>query len=357
MTDSLELLAQLIREDNGISSERALLWAQNQQRIVKALSEGRAIVTSRDGNVAPKYWTNSVFFTMRPTIVYGPQGQGKSWLCSYIILRAIIVNPKWDFYTNLPFFNFDYPEELKDMALPNVYLIRSMKELLEGIIRSRRADRIPAIILDEMDAEVDSYSWQSQESQSWRIFTQFQRHFFVKGPILVYHYAKHIPGYLRNGGMGRVVFLTYRQGKYYVLAGFTRPNKLVVTGYTPPYASHGGYPFTVNIDMRLLYRKLEGVSPQKILDSMESSLEESIITDDKVEKKLRETERAKAKEERHKKVISLKKMGLSQIKIAETLHMSKRDVKKILREIDIRTNGTDGTEDGAAEDSGTDKGN
>ena len=355
MTDSLELLAQLIREDNGISSERALLWAQNQQRIVKALSEGRAIVTSRDGNVAPKYWTNSVFFTMRPTIVYGPQGQGKSWLCSYIILRAIIVNPKWDFYTNLPFFNFDYPEELKDMALPNVYLIRSMKELLEGIIRSRRADRIPAIILDEMDAEVDSYSWQSQESQSWRIFTQFQRHFFVKGPILVYHYAKHIPGYLRNGGMGRVVFLTYRQGKYYVLAGFTRPNKLVVTGYTPPYASHGGYPFTVNIDMRLLYRKLEGVSPQKILDSMESSLEESIITDDKVEKRLREIEESKAREERDGKIISLSEEGVSQRKIAEMFHMSLRDVNQILKENDINTDGNIGNDLGNTEDPDTDK--
>ncbi len=355
MTDSLELLAQLIREDNGISSERALSWAQNQQRIVKALSEGRAKVTSRDGNVAPKYWTNSVFFTMRPTIVYGPQGQGKSWLCSYIILRAIIVNPKWDFYTNLPFFNFDYPEELKDMALPNVYLIRSMKELLEGIIRSRRADRIPAIILDEMDAEVDSYSWQSQESQSWRIFTQFQRHFFVKGPILVYHYAKHIPGYLRNGGMGRVVFLTYRQGKYYVLAGFTRPNKLVVTGYTPPYASHGGYPFTVNIDMRLLYRKLEGVSPQKILDSMESSLEESIITDDKVEKRLREIEESKAREERDGKIISLSEEGVSQRKIAEMFHMSLRDVNQILKENDINTDGNIGNDLGNTEDPDTDK--
>ncbi len=355
MTDSLELLAQLIREDNGISSERALLWAQNQQRIVKALSEGRAIVTSRDGNVAPKYWTNSVFFTMRPTIVYGPQGQGKSWLCSYIILRAIIVNPKWDFYTNLPFFNFDYPEELKDMALPSVYLIRSMKELLEGIIRSRRADRIPAIILDEMDAEVDSYSWQSQESQSWRIFTQFQRHFFVKGPILVYHYAKHIPGYLRNGGMGRVVFLTYRQGKYYVLAGFTRPNKLVVTGYTPPYASHGGYPFTVNIDMRLLYRKLEGVSPQKILDSMESSLEESIITDDKVEKRLREIEESKAREERDGKIISLSEEGVSQRKIAEMFHMSLRDVNQILKENDINADGNIGNDLGNTEDPDTDK--
>ena len=355
MTDSLELLAQLIREDNGISSERALSWAQNQQRIVKALSEGRAIVTSRDGNVAPKYWTNSVFFTMRPTIVYGPQGQGKSWLCSYIILRAIIVNPKWDFYTNLPFFNFDYPEELKDMALPSVYLIRSMKELLEGIIRSRRADRIPAIILDEMDAEVDSYSWQSQESQSWRIFTQFQRHFFVKGPILVYHYAKHIPGYLRNGGMGRVVFLTYRQGKYYVLAGFTRPNKLVVTGYTPPYASHGGYPFTVNIDMRLLYRKLEGVSPQKILDSMESSLEESIITDDKVEKKLREIEESKAREERDGKIISLSEEGVSQRKIAEMFHMSLRDVNQILKENDINADGNIGNDLGNTEDTDPDK--
>ena len=355
MTDSLELLAQLIREDNGISSERALLWAQNQQRIVKALSEGRAIVTSRDGNVAPKYWTNSVFFTMRPTIVYGPQGQGKSWLCSYIILRAIIVNPKWDFYTNLPFFNFDYPEELKDMALPSVYLIRSMKELLEGIIRSRRADRIPAIILDEMDAEVDSYSWQSQESQSWRIFTQFQRHFFVKGPILVYHYAKHIPGYLRNGGMGRVVFLTYRQGKYYVLAGFTRPNKLVVTGYTPPYASHGGYPFTVNIDMRLLYRKLEGVSPQKILDSMESSLEESIITDDKVEKRLREIEESKAREERDGKIISLSEEGVSQRKIAEMFHMSLRDVNQILKENDINADGNIGNDLGNTEDTDPDK--
>jgi predicted HTH domain antitoxin len=107
--------------------------------------------------------------------------------------------------------------------------------------------------------------------------------------------------------------------------------------------------------MRLLYRKLEGVSPQKILDSMESSLEESIITDDKVEKRLREIEESKAREERDGKIISLSEEGVSQRKIAEMFHMSLRDVNQILKENDINTDGNIGNDLGNTEDPDTDK--
>ncbi len=277
--EQIEFLAGLIRDDTGMSIEKAREWSTYHFDYVKAIKEGRAYIRTKPDQPTVKYWTNNTFFTMRPTIIFGPQGQGKSFFCSWITLRALVENPDWDFYTNLPFFWFDYPEELVDATLPNVYLVRNMKEMLEGIIRTRRNGRYPAIILDEMDAEIDSYSWQSEESRSWRIFTQFQRHFYVKGPILVYHYAKHIPSYLRNGGMARVVLLTYHDHKRYVLAEFTRPYKLVVNGYAPPYSSHGSYPFEINIDMKYLYRKMEGVNPQKVLDRMEESLEESVITD------------------------------------------------------------------------------
>ncbi|MCL5873749.1 MAG: hypothetical protein M1161_00175 [Candidatus Thermoplasmatota archaeon] len=355
--DQVSFLAGLIRDDTGMNEEKAKTWAKSHIDFVKAIKDGRASVKTRVDQPSAKYWTNNTFFTMRPTIIFGPQGQGKSFFCSWITLRALVENPDWDFYTNVPFFWFDYPDELPDAYLPNVHLVRNMKEMLEGIIHSRRSGRSPAIILDEMDAEIDSYSWQSDESRSWRIFTQFQRHFYVKGPILVYHYAKHIPSYLRNGGMARVVLLTYHDSKRYVLARFTRPYKLVVKGFAPPYASHGSYPFEVNIDMRYLYRKLEGVNPQRILDRMEESLEESIITDEKVEKKFREIEEAKTKEERDKKVIPLSATGLSQPKIAETLHMSLRDVSKILKEYHLSENGNVGNEDGNADNPDLDKEN
>ncbi|MDA8055586.1 MAG: hypothetical protein M0Z77_08085 [Thermoplasmatales archaeon] len=353
----IKFLAQLIREDINVSLEFSTKWATDYVGYIKAIKDGRAYLESESGKMSPKYWVNSVLFTMRPTIIYGAQGQGKSFLCSWSILRAIVVNPDWDFYTNLPFFWFDYPEELPDAILPNVYLVRNMEEMLKGIIRSRRAGRYPAIILDEMDATVDSYSWQSEESQSWRIFTQFQRHFYVKGPILVYHYAKHIPAYLRVGGMGRVVLLEYHNGRRYILAEFTRPWDLVIEGFTPPYASHGSYPFEINVDMRYLYRKLEGVNPLKVLDKMEEALPESIITDEKVEKRFRKIEEAKAREERDKKVVSLSETGMSQTKIAEMLRMSKRDVSQVLRENNINTNGTDGNDPGTTEGSDADKEN
>ena len=353
----IQFLAQLIREDLNVSLQKAAEWAKSHIDYVQGIKQGRAYLESESGKTNPKYWLNSILFTMRPTVIYGAQGQGKTYTCAWSILRAVVLNPDWDFYTNVPFFWFDYPEQLPDAILPNVYLVRSMEEMLRGIIRSRRNGRYPAIILDEMDAEIDSYSWQSEESRSWRIFTQFQRHFYVRGPILVYHYAKHIPAYLRNGGMARVIFLEYHEGKRYLLAEFTRPWDLIIDGLIPPYASHGSYPFEINVDMRYLYRRLEGVSPLKALDRMEEALPEAIITDEKVEKKFREIEEAKAREERDRKVISLSEEGISQIRIAEMLHMSKRDVSQILRENNIKTSGTDGTEDGTAEDSDTDKEN
>lgn len=352
--DQITLLAQLIMDDTGMSGEGARNWATSEIQAVAAIKENRARLGTTEGQPSARYWTNSIFFNMRPTIVFGPQGQGKSYLCSWAILRAMIANPDWDFYTNLPYFWFDYPGELPDAALPNVFLVRNMEEMLRGIIKSRRNGRYPAIILDEMDAEIDSYSWQSEESRSWRIFTQFQRHFYVKGPILVYHYAKHIPPYLRNGGMARVIFLTYHDAKRYVLARFTKPYKLVIKGFAPPYASHGSYPFEINVDMKYLYRKLEGVNTQRILDRMEEAIPESIITDEKVEKRFREIEETKAKVERDKKITSLSKDGLSQTKIAEMLHMSLRDVSKILKENHLATNGNDGNELGNAGDSDAD---
>ena len=343
--DQISFLAGLIRDDTGMNEEKARTWAKSHIDFIKAIKEGRASVETKVNQPSSKYWTNNTFFTMRPTIIFGPQGQGKSFLCSWVIFRALIENPEWDFYTNVPFFWFDYPDELPDAFLPAVHLVRNMKEMLEGIISSRRNGRYPAIILDEMDAEIDSYSWQSDESRSWRIFTQFQRHFYVKGPILVYHYAKHIPSYLRNGGMARVVLLTYHDGKRYVLAPFTRPYKLVVRGFAPPYASHGSYPFEVNIDMRYLYRKLEGVNPQRILDRMEDSLEESIITDEKVEKKFREIEEAKGQEQLFNQIRELAKGGKVYREIQDRLGVSSKTVRKALEESGKQGKQTESIED------------
>ncbi len=330
--DQISLLSRLIRDDAGVSEQKAENWALSELNAVRSVREQKAILKSTPGQPSAKYWTNNVFFNMRPTIIFGPQGQGKSYLCSWVMFRAMVTNPDWDFYTNLPYFWFDYPDELPDAALPNVHLVRNMREMLEGIIRTRRKGRVPAIILDEMDAEIDSYSWQSEESRSWRIFTQFQRHFYVKGPILVYHFAKHIPPYLRNGGMARVVFLTYHDGKRYVLARFTKPYKLVIDGFAPPYASHGSYPFEINVDMRYLYRNLEGVNPQRILDKMEKALPDAIITDEKVEKKFREIEEFKAEETLERKVVELSKEGKSYREISDLTGFSLGKISRIMHE-------------------------
>ena len=133
--------------------------------------------------------------------------------------------------------------------------------------------------------------------------------------------------------MARVVLLTYHDGKRYVLATFTKPYKLVIRGFAPPYASHGSYPFEVNIDMRYLYRKLEGVNPQRILDKMEESLKESIITDEKVEKRFREIEEAKAQEQRFSQIRELIEGGMTYIEVQNKLGVSSKTIRKVLRDM------------------------
>ena len=49
---------------------------------------------------------------------------------------------------------------------------------------------------------------------------------------------------------------------------------------------------------------------------------------------------------RERKVLSLYKEGQSQSKVAESMHMSLRDVSKILKENHLATNGNDGNDDG-----------
>ena len=89
--DQISFLARLIRDDTGMNEENAKTWAKSHIDFVKAIKEGGASVKTKVDQPSPKYWTNNTFFTMRPTIIFGPQGQGKSFFCSWITLRALDV--------------------------------------------------------------------------------------------------------------------------------------------------------------------------------------------------------------------------------------------------------------------------
>ncbi|MEM3193261.1 MAG: sigma-70 region 4 domain-containing protein [Candidatus Parvarchaeota archaeon] len=329
LEEQKQFLANLIVEDGYYNKKQAVAMVESYHSYLIALKEGRAKLDTGNGPSAA-FWFRK-FFANRPTVITGAMGQGKSYLASWLIYRGLVFNPRWDFYTNLPIFTFDYPE-LTDLAPPHVFPVRSMSELLKGIMRSRGEDRIPVAVLDEMGSEINAYNWSSVEAQSWRIFTQFQRHLGVLGPLLIYHTIRSMPNYLRDGSLTNSVFpLAFHDGKRYILSSATRPYNLVIEGPVIPYGSTGGYGFTVDVDMQLLMRMLWGVTRSDILQKLEKNLDFALITNEKLEKRMKEIEEERKRQEDEQRIFELRREGKTIREISEILDIPKSTVHDFLK--------------------------
>lgn len=270
-----EKMIELVVENTGESVAQATEEVDKFKKVLDDLKARR--IYPKEEHYA--YWLNSIFFNLKPTVISGAQGEGKSRFFSWLILRSRIFQPERIILTNLPLITFDYPE-LTDYTVPDVYLVKSMSEILYWVVKARREKKLLNILLDEMGSEVNAYNWQSQEAQSWRVLTQFQRHLLIRGPVLAYQFFKSIPNYLRAADLSNAVLgIKQHDGRRYVLGPKTGRKELVVTGEFIPYSSYGSYGFTVDVDMHLLSRRLWGVDANKMIDALEKNLQGCIITE------------------------------------------------------------------------------
>lgn len=276
-----------LAEDWEISSGRAEKIVSDYVSMLEKVKIGRMKVQGFDiaddggreiNDASPKLWLDSLLFNHAlPTVVRAPNGAGKTYLLSWALMRAAVLHPDWDFYTNVPWF-WAANERLREFMMPNFHEVAKMSDILIGSANSVLNDRIPCVGIDEMEEAVDSHSWQDREhkkgAESWRKFTYVKRHLKIRGPLLVYHSWEDIPNYMRKR---RVVTDHFRivihEGQRYIFSRRTRPYCLVITGQVIPYSKYGWNDFSIDVDMeklRLAIGKTSQVkvAAQRVLDNI-----------------------------------------------------------------------------------------
>ena len=262
MSCPLQRLAERIDEDRGIGIEPARkiahMYVTRLEKIKKGQTVGVVGTAYANGATRPDaslghYWLDTVFlYNGLSTVVRARPSTGKSHLGSWVILRATVIHPNWDFITNIPWYWTDDPE-LSDCILPHTYTVQSMSEMLKQSADSVLAGRIPAIIIDEMDSAVTSQAWKDKSSNAWKVYTYLAAHLGARGPLLLYHFWNDIPNYLRIGGnVNRHLMIEIYNRERHVFARGTFPHDLIVDGDFIPYSRHGLGGFRIDVDMQEL---------------------------------------------------------------------------------------------------------
>jgi hypothetical protein len=264
VSDWIPQLASAILEDRvdrGCTPEDALRRAEAYAAWLERLTSNPHDRATCPDEPAIRRWRGDIgYHTGQATVIVAKQGAGKSNAASLLIERALMHRPEWDIYSNLP---FPWNSGLRNIvpSPANLYSVRSMSELLRGICeRTIPAGRIPAVCVDEMDQTATSHSWANSADESWTKFLFVERHFRVRGPILVYHVWEHVPLPLRRlGALRGSYFRVIVKGGLRRLACIEDTSRWFSVSETKlPYYNLGLRGFALDVDMEPLEASLDG---------------------------------------------------------------------------------------------------
>jgi hypothetical protein len=268
------------RVDRGCTQENALARAQSYAAWLEDLERvphDRA--TCPDEEFIRRWRGEFGLHTGQASVLVAKQGAGKSNTMAYLIERAIQHRPEWDIYSNLPF-PWDTDRRGVVPSPPRLYPVRSLSSLVRQMCtRTIPAGRIPAVFVDETDQSATSHSWAQTADESWMRFLYVERHFRVRGPMLVYHFYEHVPLPLRQQGALRgSYFRVVVRGGRRRLACVEDTSRWFGVGETRlPYYNLGLSGFDLDVDMKPLTATLNGslqeMATQAVayLDSWEQS--------------------------------------------------------------------------------------
>lgn len=341
MSCPVQHLAERIDEDRGIGAESsgkmAQMYISRLEKIRKGRTDGVVGMEYVNGAIRADgslshYWLDTVFlFNGLSTVVRARPSTGKSHLGSWVILRASIVHPNWDFLTNIPWYWVDDPE-LDDCIFPHIYTVRSMSEMLRQSANIVSAGRIPAIIIDEMDSAVTSQAWREKSSNAWKVFTYLAAHLGARGPLLLYHFWNDIPNYLRIGGnVNRHLAIEVHNRERHIFAkpakGLgTFPHDLVVDGDFIPYSRHGLGGFRIDVDMQEISASIHETRKDAIAKAVLANLDRCIERD----AGSRTSSESKKKHEEYRDICDLRSEGLTYEQITDRMKISRATIKKAL---------------------------
>jgi hypothetical protein len=264
VTDWIPLLAKSImddRVDRGCTPEDAHLRAERYATWLERLTTSVHDRATCPDEPFIRQWRGEFGLHVgQATVVVARQGAGKSNTVSYLVERALEHRPEWDVYTNLPF-PWDTDRRGVVPSPPRLFRVRSLSELLRQICQSTiPAGRIPAVFIDETDQSTTSHTWQGTDDESWMRFLYVERHFRVRGPMLVYHFYEHVPLPLRQQGALRGSYLrvVVRKGVRRLACVEDTSRWFGVRESTLPYYNLGLSGFELDVDMKPLTATLNG---------------------------------------------------------------------------------------------------
>lgn len=268
-----EIVDELVRDT--VPREKAVAWADK-------FFDWHDGYQSNDVKLEPKkyaeYWTDEIFFPAGyGTTVFARQGMGKTNLAVYLIQTSLVLHPKWIFLHNIPF-----PQTVREILKDRLIEIRGAKQMMLEIIRVIRSEKVPVLCLDEFDSVFNSLNVNSKTGKSWQSFVWRQRHFSVRGPLMLYHASMSIPPAVRNKQIGgEILWIKPWNDERYIsnpdLSQYMRIRKTKI-----PYLSHGSIGFEIDLDFSKILNQVSG-SQGEIMDQIEERLLRDEPEDEKPE--------------------------------------------------------------------------
>ena len=320
------IIAELLAD--GTPKGKSIRWVDLFSDWLDSFRKGEISLEPRS---YAEYWINAILFPAGyGTTVFARQGLGKTNLGVFSMQTGIILHPNWVFLHTIPF-----PEVVKEKMGDKFIEVRSARELMLKIVEIIREGKVPAFVPDEFDSVFSSRSFSSRPAKSWLAFTWRQRHFSLRGPLMLYHDVKTIPPPIRNKELGGEIlwikgweeerYLSNPDLKYYMKIGWTKI----------PYLSHGNTGFEIDVDFAKLLNKVSG-SQEEVMDQIEEKL-----LRDEPEDENPEASRQKKKEMKLKIIEKGKQLrgeGLSNRQIAEELQSLFPDASFVITPEWVRRN-------------------
>ena len=263
--DEKESISSELRRD-GMTRQRADSWVSSFADWYEGYINNQIRVEPRK---YAEYWIDTILFPAGyGTTVFGRQGMGKTNLGVFAMESGLILHKKWVFLHNIPF-----PSLVKRLMNNRFIEIRSAREMMAKIIDIIREGMIPVLCLDEFDSVFNSLNVNSKAGKSWQAFTWRQRHFSVRGPLMLYHAVKSIPPAVRNKQIGGEILWIKPWEEERYLSNPDLPYYMRIKRANIPFLTHGSVGFEIDMDFSWLLNRVSG-SQEEVLDQIEDIMKE-----------------------------------------------------------------------------------
>lgn len=306
--DEMEDLSRQLQAD-GVGEGKARKWATEFREWYLSFRKGELKLAPRE---YAEFWIDTIFFPAGyGTTVFAKPGEGKTNLVSYLIQSALVLRPRWIFLHTVPF-----PDVIKKHLDDRLIEITTARQMMREIIDVIRKGNIPVLCLDEWDSVYNAVNVNSRQGKSWSSFVWRQRHFSVRGPLMIYHAVNSIPKAIRNRTMaGELLWIEGWKNERYV-SNPDLTQYMMIPRASIPYLSKGNTGFEIDLDFSILLNKVSG-SQEEVLDQIEEELEKSRGFEDE-----REAFKQKKKEMKQQiiaKGLELRNESLTNPQIADEL--------------------------------------